>query len=80
MNVNTDSIILALDELNRWKGRQERLHGEIASLSSDEKAVRKQELVKVNQQIAYYDALSKDMKKEIRPSKLSYLINSLIRV
>lgn len=46
------AVLRTLTELDRWKRRQQDLL---------------QELEKVERQVAYYEALTSDMKKEIRP-------------
>lgn len=48
------AVLRTLSELDRWKRRREDLRAE---------------LEKVERQITYYEALSSDMKKEIRPAR-----------
>jgi hypothetical protein len=55
-----DSAILrALSELDRWKRRRNEL--------LDKKGVRA-ELDHVERQVAYYQALAEDMKRQLRPA------------
>lgn len=56
------AILAALAELDRWKRRQLELREESA---------------KVGRQVAYYEALVKDMKKEVRPARLSDLLKAM---
>ena len=50
----------------------------INKLPNDEmKAVKLEELKKMSRQIGYYDSLTKDMKKAVRPPTLSELLASL---
>lgn len=58
------AIARALAELERWKRRRDELRAE---------------LQKVERQVAYYEALTQDMKKEIRPARTGDLFASLFR-
>jgi hypothetical protein len=53
------AIRRALTELDRWHERR----GELRA-----------ELEKVERQVAYYEALAKDMKRESRPSRVSDML------
>lgn len=57
-----ESILTALAELDRWRARQESL---------------REELARVNRQVAYYEALVRDMKREARPSRLKDLLRAM---
>ncbi|MFA5861496.1 MAG: hypothetical protein WDA16_07350 [Candidatus Thermoplasmatota archaeon] len=59
------AILLTLAELDRWKEREAQLRAE---------------LEKVERQVAYYEALAQDMKKEVRPARLSDLFRAFLRV
>ena len=62
----TDRAILrTLSELDRWKARREQLVSE---------------LQKVERQVAYYEALSHDMKREVRPARLADLLRTLFKL
>ncbi len=76
--MDTEKILLALEERDRWKEREADMQNEIKSLPKDEKKAKQKELTQIREQVAYYDALAKDMKKSVRPSKLSNLLNALI--
>jgi hypothetical protein len=52
------AILLTLAELDRWKKREAELRAE---------------LEKVERQVAYYESLAQDMKKEVRPARVSDL-------
>lgn len=54
------AIVRALAELDRWKRRREELRAE---------------LQKVERQVAYYEALAQDMKREVRPAKTGDLLS-----
>lgn len=70
----TKKILIALEELERWKRRKDQLISSIKNANSAEKQKLKRELDKVNEQIEYYEALVKDMKKELRPVKITDVI------
>jgi hypothetical protein len=76
--MDTEKILLALEERDRWIERETDIQNEIKSLPKEEKKIKQKELVQIREQVAYYDALAKDMKKSVRPSKLSNLLNALI--
>jgi hypothetical protein len=59
------AILRTLGELDRWRKRQAELRAE---------------LEKVERQVLYYEALAKDMKKEVRPARLSDLLRTMLRV
>lgn len=76
--MDTENILLALEERDRWKEREEDLQNELRYAPKEEKKAKQKELTQIKEQVAYYDALAKDMKKSVRPSKLSNLLNALI--
>lgn len=54
--MRNDAILTALAERDRWKRREEDATGD--------------DREKVRRQVAYYEALVADMKKEVRPTRL----------
>lgn len=76
--MDTEKILLALEERDRWKERELEMQNEIDKLPREEKKSKHKELAQIREQVAYYDALAKDMKKSVQPSKLSNLLNALI--
>ena len=58
------AILRTLSELERWKRREDELLAE---------------LEKVERQVAYYEALAQDMKKETRPSGLRELLRTFFK-
>jgi hypothetical protein len=76
--MDTENILLALEERDRWREREEDLQNELKDAPKSEKKAMQKELAQIKEQVAYYDALAKDMKKSVRPSKLSNLLNALI--
>ena len=65
-------------ELNRWQQREQRILDALKSVD-DERGRLDDELLKVEQQVAYYDSLTYDMKRELGRPALSSLLSSLRR-
>lgn len=59
-----DRILLALSELDKWKARRE-------------KAVSERNIKETDHQIAYYEALLRDMKRELHPQGLRALLRHI---
>ena len=76
--MDTEKILFALQERERWKEREMELQNEIKSSPKSERQAKQEELERIKEQVAYYDALARDMKKSVQPSKVSHLLNSLI--
>ena len=55
------AILRTLSELDRWKQRESELRAELA---------------KVTRQVAYYEALAHDMKRETRPARFKDLLRT----
>ncbi len=72
----TGAIDTAQKEYERWRGRERRLL-EALDQVEDERRRLDEELVRVQQQVAYYDSLTRDMKKELGRPGLSNLLSSL---
>ncbi len=70
-----DGIETAQKEFERWRGRERRLLDALAQVDEESRRLS-EELVKVEQQISYYDSLARDMKRELAPSGLSSLLSS----
>jgi hypothetical protein len=73
--METRRILATLDERRRWEARRAKLEKELRKLTSRERSLRKAELGKIDQQIAYYDSLLRQMKKELRPMDRSSILN-----
>ena len=66
-----DSAILrALSELDAWKRRRDELRG---------RKDARVELEAVERQVAYYQALAEDMKREFRPARTGDLLSAIFR-
>jgi len=66
---------MAIEEEKRLRKRQRQLEEVLSYLEKEEKRLLA-EMAKVGEQVAYYDSLAKDMKKELEPPKLSGLLRS----
>ena len=78
--MDTEKILLALEERDRWREREEELRREMKTLPRQEKRERRHELERIREQVAYYDALARDMKKSVKPSNVPHLLNSLMHM
>lgn len=63
-------------EYERWRQRERRLVEALEQVE-DERHRLDEELVRVEQQVVYYDSLARDMKKELGRPGLSGLLSSL---
>ncbi len=70
-----DPVETTQKEFERWRGRERRILEALDQVSEESRRLG-DELVKVEQQIAYYDSLTRDMKRTLGPSGLSSLLSS----
>ncbi|HLB67712.1 MAG TPA: hypothetical protein VJN63_04530 [Thermoplasmata archaeon] len=73
-----DAFEAARAEHGRWRLREGRLLESLEEME-DERRRLEEELAKVDQQVAYYESLTRDMKKELGRPSLSGLLSSLRR-
>ena len=59
-----------LQEKDKWVKKKKELEAEIVKIEEEDKRLRG-ELVKMHEQVTYYDLLTRDMKKEVQPSSVS---------
>jgi len=71
-----DPIETAQKEFERWRTRERRLLEALAQVAEERRRLD-EELVKVQQQVEYYDNLTRDMKRELGRPGLSSLLSSL---
>ena len=64
------AILRALSELDRWKRRRDELRAEPHA---------REELDKVERQVAYYQALAEDMKRQVGPARTGDLLRAMFR-
>lgn len=64
------AILRVLGELDRWRRRRDELLAR-----KDARA----ELEAVERQVAYYQALAEDMKREVRPARTGDLLAAIFR-
>ncbi len=74
----TSAIDTAQKEYERWRQRERRIHEAITQVN-EERVRLGAELERVEQQVVYYDNLTRDMKKELRRPGLSTLLSSMRR-
>lgn len=63
-------------EFDRWRQRERRLLTALDQVEGERRRLDG-ELVRVEQQVAYYDSLTRDMKKELGRPGLGNLLSSL---
>lgn len=71
-----EQLRVAQLELEDWRDKQTRLEKKLSEVEEEEKEIMA-ELAHAEEQIAYYDSLQSDMKKELEPPKLSGMLSSL---
>lgn len=74
----SSALETAQKEFERWRLRERRLLDAIGQVE-EERGRLGTELVRVEQQVSYYDNLTRDMKKELRRPGLSSLLSSMRR-
>lgn len=74
----SDGVEAAQREVLRWRQRGRRLVESLKEVN-EERSRLLEELAKVVQQVAYYDSLTRDMKREYGQSGLSSLMSSFRR-
>ena len=72
------AILRTLTELDRWKRRRDELRAERGFFGRRDAATRA-ELEKVERQVSYYEALTRDMKREVKPAGLHDLLRALLK-
>lgn len=65
-------------EVERWRQRERRILDALQTVD-DERHRLDEELLKVDQQVAYYDSLTGEMKRELGRPGLSSLLSALRR-
>lgn len=65
-------------EVERWRQQERRLLNALRAVDEERRRLS-EELVKVEQQVAYYDSLTREMKRELGRPGLSSLLSSLRR-
>ncbi len=74
----TGRLESAQREFERWRLREREIAETIRDLDEEEARLLG-EIAKVDQQVAYYEDLARDMKRELGPAKLSSLLTSFGR-
>ncbi len=72
--MKSKEILIAIEELEKWKKRKEEVKNARKTASDIEKTQMKKELEKINEQIEYYAGLIKDMKKDIKPPSVEDIL------
>lgn len=72
------SAAMINDELARWHRRQGQIEKVLRELSDEEERLTR-ELYKAERQLAYYNSLTSDMKREYDPPGLASMLKSFRR-
>jgi tetrahydromethanopterin S-methyltransferase subunit B len=67
------------DDYRKWVQRRRELEEALAELDRQESFLL-EELSRVEEQVAYYGSLARDMKRTLDPPKLSQLLRSLRKI
>ena len=72
------AILRTLSELDRWTRRRDELRAELGFLGRWRRSARA-ELEKVERQVSYYEALTRDMKREVKPAGIADLLRTFFK-
>lgn len=72
------AILRTLSELDRWRRRRDELLAQRGLFRRRDPTFRA-ELEKVERQVAYYQALTRDMKREVKPAGVADLLRTLFK-
>jgi len=70
-----EAIDAAQKEFERWRQRERQILEALKKVD-EERGRLSEELSKIEQQVVYYDSLTRDMKRELGPPGLSSLLSS----
>lgn len=73
-----ESLVTVQKEFDRWRGRERQILDALGQVDEESTRLRN-ELAKVEQQIVYYDSLTRDMKRVLGRPGISSLLSSLRR-
>ncbi len=76
--IDSEKILFVLEERDKWRRRQVDLENELKFMRAGEKNAKMNDLEKIKEQVAYYDTLAREIKKTVKPSKVSHLLNSIV--
>ena len=80
--MESDKILMAIDELDMWVRRTEEIQATLKkckkSGNAEEEKYLRGELGKAREQVDYYEELIKDMKKALNPNTVKRLYDILI--
>ena len=79
IDIETKKILMTLEERDKWIRRKQDLEAKIKALPRKERGKYKEEMERINQQIAYYDGLIREMKGEMRPGDAKSFFNTLLK-
>lgn len=74
------AILRTLMELDRWKRRRDEIRAQRGFLLRRRDPTLRAELEKVERQVSYYEALARDMKREVKPAGVGDLLRTLFKL
>jgi len=79
VRIDTKRILMALDEREKWVRRKEELTKALKSLPRAERKTHKEEILRIDQEISYYDGLIREMKGDMAPNHVNIFLKNLNR-
>lgn len=76
--IDSEKILFVLEERDKWRRRQVDLEKELKFMRTGEKDAKLNDLENIKEQVAYYDTLAREIKKTVKPSKVSHLLDSIV--
>ena len=70
---------MALEERDKWVRRKDEMQRQLKALPRAERKLHKDELSRIDQEIAYYDGLIREMKGDMAPNHVSIFLKNLNR-
>jgi hypothetical protein len=81
--MESDKIIMAIDELDMWVRRTDEIRSSIKACKksgdAEEERYLRGELSKAEEQVNYYEELIKDMKRALNPNTVKRLYDILLK-
>lgn len=75
--MNEEAILRAINELDSWEERKQKLQEHMKTMSRQERKFCNQELGRINEQIYHYRKLLKEMKSEVSPARTGDFLEHL---
>lgn len=70
---------MTIEERDKWLRRKEELQARLKAMPRKERKLFKDEMERIDKEIAYYDGLIREMKGEMRPGDMRSFLNTVVR-